>query len=42
MRSYEKAGFTQEGIFRQAQYLDGKYVDVIIMSMLKSEWQEQQ
>ncbi|MCK5793983.1 MAG: GNAT family N-acetyltransferase [Anaerolineales bacterium] len=42
MRSYEKAGFTQEGIYRQAQYLDGKYVDVIIMSMLKSEWQEQQ
>lgn len=42
IRSYEKAGFTLEGKFRQAQYLDGKYVDVIIMSMLKSEWQEQQ
>jgi len=42
MRSYEKAGFTQEGKFRQAQYLDGKYVDVMIMGMLKSEWQTPQ
>ena len=42
IRSYEKAGFTQEGKFRQAQYLDGKYVDVMIMSMLKSEWQTPQ
>jgi len=40
IRSYEKAGFTPEGKFRQAQYLDGKYVDVMIMSMLKPEWQD--
>jgi RimJ/RimL family protein N-acetyltransferase len=42
IRSYEKAGFTLEGKFRQAQYLDGKYVDVMIMSMLKTEWQDHQ
>jgi len=42
IRSYEKAGFTPEGKFRQAQYLDGKYVDVMIMSMLKPEWQDHQ
>lgn len=42
MRSYENAGFTPEGKFRQAQYLDGKYVDVMIMSMLKPEWQDHQ
>jgi hypothetical protein len=37
--SYEKAGFTLEGKFREAQYLEGKYVDVMIMSVLSSEWQ---
>ena len=42
IRTYEKAGFTEEGKFRQAQYLDGKYVDVMIMSMLKTEWQDHQ
>jgi diamine N-acetyltransferase len=39
IHAYEKAGFTMEGKFREAQYLEGKYVDVMIMSMLKSEWQ---
>ncbi len=42
IRSYDKAGFTLEGKFREAQYRDGKYVDVMIMSMLKSEWQAHQ
>ncbi|MCJ7733036.1 MAG: GNAT family N-acetyltransferase [Anaerolineales bacterium] len=42
IRSYEKAGFILEGKFRQAQYLDGIYVDVMIMSVLKSEWKNQQ
>ena len=39
IRSYEKAGFKLEGKFREAQYLEGKYVDVMIMSVLSSEWQ---
>ena len=42
VRSYIKAGFTEEGKFREAHYVDGKYVDVIIMSALKDEWQVQQ
>jgi len=42
IRSYEKAGFTNEGKFRQAQFFDGKYMDVMIMSMLKPEWQDHQ
>jgi RimJ/RimL family protein N-acetyltransferase len=41
IRSYEKAGFTLEGKFREAQFLDGKYVDVMIMSMLHSGWQSE-
>jgi RimJ/RimL family protein N-acetyltransferase len=37
-RCYEKAGFSVDGRLRQARFLEGKYVDVFIMSILKSEW----
>jgi RimJ/RimL family protein N-acetyltransferase len=39
IRSYEKVGFKLEGKFREAQFIEGKFEDVIIMSMLLSEWQ---
>ncbi len=39
IRSYENAGFTLEGKYREAQYFEGKYVDVMIMSVLRTEWQ---
>ncbi len=39
VRSYEKAGFVHEGRMRQAQFSDGKYEDVLLMSVLRSEWQ---
>jgi RimJ/RimL family protein N-acetyltransferase len=35
---YEKKGFVQEGILRRAAYIDGKYVDVVIMGLLKAEY----
>jgi RimJ/RimL family protein N-acetyltransferase len=38
IRCYEKAGFQHEGRQRQAHFLDGKYVDVLMMSILKNEW----
>ena len=34
IRSYEKAGYVHEGRQRQAQYIDGQYVDDFIMSVL--------
>lgn len=40
IRSYEKAGFVHEGRRRQAMYKDGRYVDILQMSVLRSEWQE--
>ena len=40
IRSYERAGFVQEGRLRQAQYFNGIFVDVLIMSVLRSEWQD--
>jgi diamine N-acetyltransferase len=40
LRSYEKAGFVHEGRKRQAMYKEGKYIDILLMSVLRSEWQE--
>lgn len=37
-RSYEKAGFVPEGIMREAAFHHGKYGDVHILSVLRSEW----
>lgn len=39
IRSYQKAGFQEEGVFRQSQYQHGRYHDTLIMSILKDEWQ---
>lgn len=38
IRAYEKAGFVHEGRLRDAEYRNGSYVDVLIMSVLKPEW----
>ncbi len=37
-RSYEKAGFVMEGTMREAVYRHGRYADIHIMSVLRSEW----
>jgi diamine N-acetyltransferase len=38
IRAYEKAGFILEGRMRQAEFHDGKYLDVLIMSVLRSDF----
>jgi RimJ/RimL family protein N-acetyltransferase len=38
VRAYEKAGFVREGVLRQEQYRNGRYYDVIRMSMLRDEY----
>ena len=40
LRSYKKAGFTEEGRKRQFMWIKGKYYDAIIMSILAEEWSE--
>ena len=40
IRSYEKTGFVHEGRKRQAMFKDGEYIDILIMSVLRSEWKE--
>lgn len=39
IRCYEKAGFVLEGRLRQAAFRRGSYQDVLIMSILRAEWQ---
>ena len=38
IRAYEKAGFVREGRMRQAVYRQGRYKDVLFMSVLREEW----
>ena len=35
---YEKLGFKTEGILRDEQFRDGRYVDVAVMGILEHEW----
>jgi RimJ/RimL family protein N-acetyltransferase len=39
IRAYEKVGFVREGVQRQAIYRDGRYLDLILMSILRAEWE---
>jgi RimJ/RimL family protein N-acetyltransferase len=36
--SYRKVGFVQEGVRRRHGYVDGEYVDTVIMGLLRDEW----
>ncbi|MFC5700108.1 GNAT family N-acetyltransferase [Cohnella faecalis] len=38
---YRKCGFQEEGRLRERQYKNGRYVDVIQMGLLRSEWEAQ-
>lgn len=38
LRAYEKAGFVYEGRQRQGNYDEGGYMDVLMMSVLRPEW----
>lgn len=38
IRAYEKAGFVHEGRLRQAEFKDGRYIDTLVMSIVKDEY----
>lgn len=38
IRLYEKTGFVREGVKRQAVYKNGKYVDLIMMGLLRTDF----
>jgi RimJ/RimL family protein N-acetyltransferase len=37
IRLYQSLGFVEEGVKREAQYRAGQYLDVVLMSILRSE-----
>lgn len=39
-KAFTSAGFKQEGILRQAYYCEGRYQDVIVLSIIKNEWSD--
>lgn len=41
IRAYEKIGFIHEGRMRQAEFFQGRYIDVLLMSVLQSEWKRE-
>jgi hypothetical protein len=36
---YRRIGFQQEGVKRKARKLFGKYDDILVLCMLKNEWE---
>lgn len=42
IRAYEKCGFVHEGRQRQAEWRENHYIDVLVMSILREEWQSHQ
>ena len=39
IRAYLACGFVEEGRGREHMYSDGRYVDIVYMGVLRSEWQ---
>jgi RimJ/RimL family protein N-acetyltransferase len=39
VRVAEKCGFTAEGVLREAFFINGRYEDVTVMSLLRHEWE---
>jgi RimJ/RimL family protein N-acetyltransferase len=37
LRFYEKAGFLREGTLREAAHIDGRYVDIALLGILRDE-----
>jgi RimJ/RimL family protein N-acetyltransferase len=40
IRSYEKAGFRREGAHRQGLYRNGAFHDIVLMGILREEWEK--
>jgi RimJ/RimL family protein N-acetyltransferase len=38
IRCYRSCGFQEEGRLRQSRWIDGEYVDMTLMSILRSDW----
>lgn len=41
IKVYKKNGFSKEGLLRQSNYINGEYVNVMVMAILREEWIKQ-
>ena len=41
IRSYKSLGFVEEGRLREHAFFEGRYVDDVMMGLLRSEWEAQ-
>jgi RimJ/RimL family protein N-acetyltransferase len=39
-RCYEKCGFVEEGTLRQHRFVEGRFGNTIVMSILREDWQQ--
>ena len=39
LRAYRAVGFVEEGRLREHAWVEGSYDDVVLMSVLRAEWQ---
>jgi RimJ/RimL family protein N-acetyltransferase len=37
-RAYEKAGFVEEGVRREAAFVNGEFADEVVMGLLRRDW----
>ncbi|WAM34488.1 GNAT family N-acetyltransferase [Caldicellulosiruptor morganii] len=40
IKAYQKCGFKIEGVLREARFIDGKFHDVIIMGMIRKDFEK--
>ena len=38
IRAYERVGYRREGLLRQDTFVDGRYVNTLVMAILREEW----
>lgn len=38
--AYTRVGFKQEGILREAHYRDGRYLNLLVLGLIRAEWQD--
>lgn len=41
IKAYQKCGFRQEGELREHAFIDGEYLNIIVMAILKKEYEKQ-
>ena len=41
IKAYEAAGFEREGVLRSHMFVEGKYIDMVMMGVLRDEWRRE-